>query len=62
MSRILNLGINSVTTKDWLNATRHMKLTALDPCFSDSRADFAEVREQAPDGHEKKSKTEHPPS
>jgi hypothetical protein len=48
MARIINLGINSATTKDWLNATRHMKLTAFDPCFRDSRASLAEFSNQAP--------------
>jgi len=32
MSSIMNLGMNSSTTKDWLNATRDMKLTAYAPC------------------------------
>jgi hypothetical protein len=41
MARILNLGLNSATTSDWLNATRHMNLTALDPCFRDSYGDLA---------------------
>jgi hypothetical protein len=29
--RILNLGVNSATTQDWLNASRGMRISAYDP-------------------------------
>lgn len=38
MPRIINRGLNSATTTDWINATKGMKLSAYDPCAADSRA------------------------
>lgn len=34
MSAVLNLGLNSSTTKDWLKASEGMRLTAYNPCLT----------------------------
>ena len=31
MPRVINLGMNSATTEDWLNASKEMKISAYDP-------------------------------
>jgi hypothetical protein len=34
MAGLINRGLNSATTTDWLNATRDMKVTAYDPAIA----------------------------
>jgi hypothetical protein len=40
MPSIINRGLSSATTEDWLNATKDMKLSASDPCPRDLWASF----------------------
>jgi hypothetical protein len=43
MPGVLNSGANSATTKDWLNASKHMNLTSFSPSFADSSLNLLAV-------------------
>jgi hypothetical protein len=47
MPSIINRGLSSATTEDWLNATKDMKLSASDPCPRDLWASFVVNPERA---------------